>query len=87
MPSAFIEEALGWGQDESVVGRQFSEVDSQLSVGDEPARVGRGTGNEQPRTKKPRILWADDNDHTRLQGAAQSKECGSGLKRRIRLCS
>jgi CheY-like chemotaxis protein len=60
MPSAFIEEALGWLPDESVAGRQFSEVESQ-PLGDESARVSETAGNEQRRTGKPRILWADDN--------------------------
>jgi PAS domain S-box-containing protein len=54
MPSAFIEEALGWLPDE--------ELDrfGQLSVTDEP-RAAQSASNEKAGTGRPSVLWADDN--------------------------
>ena len=58
MPSAFIEEALGWLPDEPTEDRQTPG--SQMPIADEP-RVSESAGNEKAETGKPSVLWADDN--------------------------
>jgi signal transduction histidine kinase len=72
MPSAFMEEALGWLPDEKFDGRRAPAIYSEMSVRDEPriAEPASGAGG----TGKPSILWADDNADmrgyvTRLLGA------------------
>ncbi len=77
MPSAFIEEALGWLPDEQGEIQRAAGGGSQVSV-DEP-RLSEAAGydpagNESARSGKARILWADDNADmrgyvTRLLGA------------------
>ena len=53
-PAAFVEEALRWLPDEARSDGQLTELHSQVYAGEEPT-------NTDPRTEKPRILWADDN--------------------------
>lgn len=65
MPSAFIEEALGWLPDEAIENRRARAVDSSMPIKGEP-RVPDPAGrepldNEPEGTGKARILWADDN--------------------------
>jgi PAS domain S-box-containing protein len=60
MPSAFIEEALGWLPDEELGGHPAPEVYSQTPVTEEP-RVPESAGNENAGIGKPSVLWADDN--------------------------
>jgi PAS domain S-box-containing protein len=65
LPSAFLEEALGWLPDASAAGHPPSETASEAG-GQTPLEPERASGaeaskDEPRRTAKPRILWADDN--------------------------
>ena len=66
MPSAYIEEAIGWLPDEELRShraeayRQVPVIATPTRHGDEP-RVSEPAVSERAKTGKPNILWADDN--------------------------